>query len=97
MLACLVTPAVAARPLPGLVAVRALRVLFVAFLVLFVAFPVRRSFWRKTKICWKKCWKKCSFFCNTSRLFKNVPKNLNFRACLLHNVSLISIKSNYCK
>ena len=44
-----VTPAVAARPLPGLVAVRALRVLFVAFLV-------RRLFWRKTgKICWKKC------------------------------------------
>ena len=40
-----VTPAVAARPLPGLVAVRALR----GLLVLFVAFLVRRLFWRKTE------------------------------------------------
>ena len=51
----LVTPAVAACPLPGLVAVRALR----GLLVLFVAFLVRRLFWRKTG---KICWKKCSFF-----------------------------------
>ena len=62
-----VAPAVAARPLPGVVAVRALRMLFVAFPCsswpsrALRGLPVRRSLLRKN-ILEQMSWKKCSFF-----------------------------------
>ena len=85
-----VVPAVAAHPLPGVVAVRALRVLFMAFLCSSWPFPAQN-------FDGKLCWKKCLFFKNTSRLLKKVPAFLKFRACLLHNVPVNGVKSNFCK
>ena len=87
-----VAPAVAARPLPGVVAVRALRMLLVAFLCSW--WPSRAQIIVAGKYAEKNELKKMLVFFNTSRLLKNVPENLKFRACLLHNVSVIGIKSN---
>ena len=78
-----VAPAVAARPLPGVVAIRALRMLFVAFLCsswpsrALRGLPVRRSLLRKNML-EKMSWKKCSFFCKHEHIIEKCAPKFEF-------------------